>query len=99
MLRRQVRKKTSELEKAFTDLRRSEEQYRTAVQATRDGLFEIFFPESIMSVSPGFMKSFGFAKARDLRKEEWAGIFIRTSKRRNIEDTGSLQCRGRFISD
>ncbi len=76
MLRRQVRKKTSELEKAFTDLRRSEEQYRTAVQATRDGLFEIFFPESIMSVSPGFYEIFSVSPKRGtLRKEEWAVIF------------------------
>jgi len=76
MLRKQVQKKTIELEKAFADLRRSEDQYRTAVQATKDGLFEIQFIDNIISVSPGFFEMFALPPQHaTLKMEEWFGVF------------------------
>jgi len=82
ILRNQVQKKTSELEKAFSDLRRSEEQYRTAVQATKDGLFEIDFPEGAVSVSPGFYEIFSLSTKHDLlRMDEWLGFFSEPARK------------------
>ena len=82
LLRSQVKKKTSELEKALSDLQRSGEQYRTAVQATQDGLFEISFPTGNVSVSPGFYRIFSLPEKQEFLKiEEWLGFFSEPARK------------------